>query len=141
MVNVKLNRVLMGNAIFSLLCGIDLLFFSDPIAEYMGGFSPVYLQVLGVGLVLFAAFAFWTSRQPDNERIAYKIVLMDRTWVGCSVLLVILVHGWFSSMGLAIILAVAAIVAMFSEMQYRHIKSNQIQSNRVKSTQSQAAGG
>ncbi|TQV88386.1 hypothetical protein [Aliikangiella coralliicola] len=127
MSNVKLNRVLVANAMFSILCSVDLLLFSDIIAEYMGGFDPQYLLILGVSLIIFGGFVLWVSRQPENARLASEIVFMDRSWVVGSVILMFLGSEWFSTAGLAIITVVAVIVAVFAELQNRYIKLLQLE--------------
>lgn len=126
----KLNRVLKLNAAFSALCAVDLLLFSELIAGYMGGFSPIYLQVIAVGLIGFAGVVLWISQQQDNLEWAMSIVHSDRAWVIGSILLLIFGHSWFSSAGLLMIGGVAVIVAGFGETQYKYIR----EANQQKST-------
>lgn len=131
MVAQKLNRVLLFNASFSILCAIDMLIFSQLIADYMGGFAPIYLQVIALGLIGFAIFVFWVSRQKNNRQLALSIVQMDRSWVVGSILMLVFANSWFSSAGLLIIGTVAVIVAGFGEKQNAYIKQLDQQQSSV----------
>ena len=131
MVAQKLNRILLLNASFSILCAIDMLIFSQLIADYMGGFAPIYLQVIALGLIGFAVFVFWVSRQKNNRQLALSIVQMDRSWVVGSILMLIFANSWFSSAGLLIIGTIAVIVAGFGEKQNAYIKQLDQQQSSV----------
>ena len=117
-----LKTTLRLNGAFSLACAIDLLLFSEPLARWMGGLPAVYLELLGGGLIGFAALVFFVSeRSLPGLTLARQIILMDKAWIIASLLVMALAHHWFSAIGLALIALVALIVAGFVHYQSRGI--------------------
>ena len=122
MVPNLLKKALRVNAIFSALCAIDLLLFSRPIANMMGGFDAIYLIFLGIGLVGFAALLLFVSeRDTIDLRMAGFITFMDLGWVLGSVLLMIFGTAWLSTTGLVLIAGVAVVVAVCAYFQIKGI--------------------
>ena len=78
-----------------------------------------------IGLVLIAwAAALWTvaGRRPVPERAGWTIVALNLIWVVDSVLLVL--AGWFplTGVGTAVVLAQAAGVAVFADLQFTGLR-------------------
>jgi len=115
-----LKNALRANAIFSALLAADLLFFNQDIAKLMGDFDPKYLVWLGIALIGFAITLLVVSeRNRINLSVAKFITLMDVSWVIGSVLLMIIDHHWFSTVGLSLISAVALVVAICALYQLK----------------------
>lgn len=119
MENLSLKKVLLFNAVFSIMCAIDLLIFTSLIAEYMGGFSPVILQVVGIGLLPFAGFVIWVALKTNDPKWVKEIVFMDRSWVLGSIGVLVFALSYLSLAGITIIMIIALIVAAFGETQNR----------------------
>lgn len=113
----KLALVLMSNAIFSILCAIDLIFLSNWVGSLIGIKEVLYLQLLGGGLVGFASFVFWVSRNLEQQKLVSLIIQLDRSWVVGSILLLLFASQLFSQLGHIIIGTVALIVLVFGELQ------------------------
>lgn len=113
----KLALVLMLNAVFSVLCAIDLIFLSNWVGSLIGITEVIYLQMLGGGLVGFALFVFWVSRNLERKNLVDLVIQLDRSWVLGSVLLLVFASQLFSQIGLIIIGIIAFIVLVFGELQ------------------------
>ena len=120
--NNKLSRILIANAIFSSLCAIDLIIFHQWIGELIGLQASGYLQLLGAGLVIFAAFVYWVSRAVEKTHWVKSVIYMDRSWVVGSALVLMIYSDYLSNWGVAIVILVALIVGIFAEMQNYYCK-------------------
>ena len=123
----KLEKVLKLNAIFSILCAIDMLVFADLIANFMGFNQPIILQIIAPGLVLFGGFVFWLSRNLPNHKQVESVIWMDRSWVIGSVILLIVANSAFNYAGITLVATVTVIVAAFAEIQDKYLKQLQVE--------------
>ena len=119
-----LKNVLLTNALFSVFCGIFLIFAPGQIANLMGGHPEWIYLALGVGLIVFAAdVAFVATRAAINPLFAKMILWADIGWVLGSVALLAFGHSLFSVPGLMAIIAIGALVGLFSVLEHRHMKA------------------
>ena len=118
-----IQQWLFANAMFSILCAIDMLLFSELIAGWMQ-VSPAWsLQVLGVGLLMFAAYLVWLSRREHiSKATGLQIIVCDALWVLGSIVLMVWNPWQFSMIGLAMVAGVAAVVGVFAVGQTRSLK-------------------
>lgn len=117
-INPMLKAGLLGNAIFSLICGLVLIVTAADLAEYLGGPDPNILKVIGIGLLPFAVHLLIALRR-ENPRIGeiYYLSAMDGLWVLASG--VVLATGLvpFTAAGVWMVGLVALVVADFMAMQ------------------------
>ena len=113
-----LCRALLSNAAFSALCGVLIIVFDDRIVSLI---TTVEYQLwpLGVMLVGFAASLAWfATRMSVSVAWVRSVIAADFAWVvGTGVVLV----GWhdlLSNAGIAILIAIAAAVLLFGELQW-----------------------
>ena len=122
--NSKSIRIaLTSNAIFSGLCGIDLLVFNRFFSNLMGVSEPFVLTIIGIGLLIFSATLFLTAFAKEIKPKAVKIITaQDWAWVIGSI--VILTGGFFdlTVIGNVLIAAVALVVASFALLQRHYMK-------------------
>jgi hypothetical protein len=114
-----LRRAFTGNAIFSLVSAATFVLGGGVIAGLIGLSSPLPLQLVGAGLVVFGVFLLWLVRREELTRRDGRIVsLLDAEWVlGTAVLLV----GWpelMNATGHAAAIAIAAVVGGFAIWQW-----------------------
>jgi len=107
------------NAGFSITTGLALLFASRRIAALMftepGGWMPTILIGLGIGLLIFALdLILLASNRYVSKPAVLLIVVADLGWVLGSGLLVTIWAGLFTGTGIWLVMAVAAIVALFA---------------------------
>jgi hypothetical protein len=122
-----LRKALLGNALFSALSGLTLLFAQKSVLRILGLFNRVSLVVLGVGLIIFAATLVVNARrQRVKTSDAWVAVLMDVAWVLASYVLIFVLP--FSMEGKWVIGVVAELVLLFAILQFmgiRRIRDNE----------------
>jgi hypothetical protein len=122
-----LRKALLGNALFSALSGLTLLFAQKSVLRILGLFNRVSLVVLGVGLIIFAATLVVNARrQRVKTSDAWVAVLMDVAWVLASYVLIFVLP--FRMEGKWVIGVVAELVLLFAILQFmgiRRIRDNE----------------
>ena len=119
-----LRNALRVNAAFSLLVAVDLLLFISLAVQVLGNVNPLYLQVLGWGLVVFGVeLLIISSAATINLKFARVITVMDWSWVAGSVVLLLLAGEYFSMTGTIIVQVVAVIVGLCAYFQGKGIDS------------------
>ena len=123
-----LRRALMGNALFSILSGLTILFAQGWVLRILGLSSKVSLLILGVALLGFAATLVINARKQQVKLSdAWIAVWMDVAWVIGSYVLIFIVP--FSTEGRWVVGVVAELVFLFAVLQFvgirRILKSEQ----------------
>jgi len=109
-----LRAALLGNAVFSISCALVMIFAPVWVGDQLGIQIPPALQILGVGLVMFAADLVHQVTRPRMAtwRALYSS-LADFLWVLGTVVGVALFAGILSDSGLLTVSAVAVFVFTF----------------------------
>ena len=116
-----LRRALIGNALFSTLSGLTILFAQAWVLRILGLSGDVNLLILGVGLIVFAAMLLINARKQQIKKSdAWAAVLMDLAWVAGSCVLVLLIP--FSTEGKWVVGLVAELVLLFAVLQFVGIR-------------------
>jgi len=114
----QIRTALFANAIFSGLCGADLLLFKGSFANIMGVTEPFILLIIGIGLSFFAILLLTTAFSKNiNPKIVKLITAQDWAWVIGSI--VILIGQFFplTIVGNLLITIIALVVASFAIWQ------------------------
>ena len=107
-----------ANGAFSAVCGMILALASAAVAGWLGAPGPVWVALIGIGLVLFGCQLLWlASRGRVSRTDALVISAMDLGWVVVSAVLLIWVPESFTQVGIVTIAAVAGVVLIFSDLQ------------------------
>lgn len=113
-----LRTALIANAVFSTGCAALMLINPILVGDLLGVQAPFVLQVVGLGLVIFAVDLV---HQATRHELAIWRALYassgDYLWVLGTLLGIVLFPGVLSDSGLAIVLAVAVIVLVFGTWQ------------------------
>jgi uncharacterized membrane protein HdeD (DUF308 family) len=116
-----LRRALMGNALFSILSGLIILFAQGWVLRILGLSNKISLLVLGVALIVFAAtLVINARRQTVKTSDAWLAVWMDLAWVIGSYALIFV--GPFSTEGKWVVGLVAELVFVFAVLQFLGIR-------------------
>ncbi|AJD46787.1 hypothetical protein S7S_01815 [Isoalcanivorax pacificus W11-5] len=119
----SLRNALLFNAVFSFACGVALLAMPQTIAALLGEVPVMICQILGVGLVLFAAEVAWVgTRKPVSPLLAKLITAADVAWVVGSVVLVVAAAGFLNVWGQVLILDIALVTGFCAWCQWRNVK-------------------
>jgi hypothetical protein len=116
-----LRLALTCNALFSLTSGLIITFADRRIVHLLGLPDANSLLSLGIGLLAFAIFLFFSARRPVvNVTQARVIVLMDLLWVVGSYALLFVAP--FSASGKWTVGIVAEFVLVFAVAQWLGIR-------------------
>lgn len=114
-----LRKALMGNALFSTVSGLTILFAQRWVSRILG-FSQ-NLAILGFGLLVFAFLLVINARrQRLKTSDAWIAVLMDLAWVLGSYVLIFVIP--FSTQGKWVVGVVAELVLVFAVLQFVGIR-------------------
>ena len=95
-----------------------MIVMSRPLATFLGLPDPRWLPGLGGVLLVFGVGLLVRARGRSVARAeAIAISAMDLGWVVGSVILIVALPGLFTSTGMIVVLAVAAVVLGFFELQ------------------------
>ena len=118
-----LKRALTGNAVFSLLSGLVIVFANRWLVNFLGLSASISLGLgaIGISLVVYAVL-LWLSTRRSHIRIsnAWLAVVMDVLWVLGSCALVMVVP--FSAAGKWTVILVADLVLLFAILQWLGIR-------------------
>jgi len=113
-----LRMSLVANALFSLSSAFLMLFRPAMVGEWLGIQAPLILQVVGIGLLAFAAeLIYQATRQRVATWRALLASIADFAWVVGSIVLLLTFPQVFSPSGNIAVLAVAGIVFCFGAWQ------------------------
>jgi hypothetical protein len=116
-----LRKALLGNAFFSTLSGLTILFAQGWVLQILGLSSSVNLLIRGVGLIVFAVTLVINARKQQVKKSdAWIAVLMDLAWVVGSYVLIFLAP--FSPKGKWVVGIVAELVLLFAMLQFVGIR-------------------
>ena len=122
-----LRKVLIGNAVFSSLSGVTILFAQGWVLRILGLSKNISLAILGIGLLVFAVTLLINARrQQVRTSDAWIVVWLDLAWVLGSYVLIFVVP--FSAEGKWVVGVVAELVAAFAVLQFlgiRRIQKNE----------------
>lgn len=107
------------NALMSGLSGLLLLLAPEAVGRWLGWSTPWVFQLVGAGLVLFAAGLVWVAADPIGRRSAARAAsLADFAWVGLTPLCCWLLWSSLSVQGVAVLVAVAVLVELLGSWQW-----------------------
>jgi len=114
----NLQMSLAGNATFSILSGLGLIFLHKKIAELFHLQNSTVFWVIGLGLLFFAITIIIQIKKQNRKRVLF-IIVQDLLWVVGSLFLLVLNPFSISSFGNTAIGIVAGIVLLFAISRYR----------------------
>lgn len=112
-----LERALTANAGFSAATGLIAIALAGGLDASLG--PPAWsLRVLGVGLLVFAAFVAREARAPGRTG-SRQIIAADLAWVVAAVVILASAPDWTTDTGLVVLGAVSALVALLAAAQWK----------------------
>lgn len=113
-----LKRALLGNAVFSAICGLLIVVFDTRIVAMMTDLQH-HLWPLGLMLLGFAGSLLWFSTRPTiSSAWVTSVIVADLAWVAGTVGLLVGWHGMLTAAGLWILAVVGLLVFAFAELQW-----------------------
>jgi hypothetical protein len=116
-----LKKALAGNALFSVVSGVAILFANRWLVKFLGLPAKASLAIVGVSLIVYAVILWFNARR-RKIRItdAWIAVVMDAVWVLGSSVLIFVVP--LSSGGKWVVALVAELVLAFAIVQWLGIR-------------------
>jgi hypothetical protein len=112
-----LRKALTGNAVFSVISGVAILFANRWLVKFLGLPDSVSLTILGASLIVYAAILWFNARRPTIKLAdAWIAVIMDTVWVVGSYVLIFVLP--FSVGGKWVVALVAELVLAFAIVQW-----------------------
>jgi hypothetical protein len=116
-----LKKALTGNALFSVVSGVAILFANRWLVKFLGLPEKVSLAILGGSLIGYAALLWFNAHRPKIKITdAWVAVTMDVIWVVGSYALIFAVP--FSVGGKWVVALVAELVLAFAVLQWLGIR-------------------
>ncbi len=116
-----LQKALTGNAVFSVVSGVAIVFANRWLVKFLGLPDKVSLTILGVSLIAYAAILWFNLRRPKLKITdAWVAVIMDAVWVVGSYIMILVIP--FSVGGKWAIAPVAEVVLVFAILQWLGIR-------------------
>ena len=113
-----LRRALLGNAVFSAICGVVIVIFDARLVGLMTNLQQ-HLWPLGLMLLAFAASLLWFSTRPAISSVwVASVIVADLAWVVGTVALFLGGHALLTAAGLWILAVVGVFVFGFAELQW-----------------------
>lgn len=106
------------NATSSAVSGLALAAVPGAFADVLDVGRPGWVPIVGLALLPFAAGVGWLSSRGVHRLRSFTpaIVAGDAGWVVASAITVTL--GWYSGVGIALVVAMAAVVGAFGLLQW-----------------------
>lgn len=121
------RRALTANAVYSGVSGLALATLAPFWAEVLLQSPPVWLspalQVLGGGLVGFAAVLVWIAAAAERTaRWTQLVIWADLAWIAMTVVLLVILWAQFTGAGVTLLIAAAGVVGVFGMLQQRGLR-------------------
>jgi hypothetical protein len=114
------HRILQLNAISTAACGVGMLAARGILPALFGLDGPMLLDVLAVGLLLYAGLLAAAARQrPVTHRALIAFTVADVFWVVASALVLVWFWADFAAFARFLVIAVALVVEVFATLQFR----------------------
>lgn len=125
------HRILQLNAASTAACALGMLAARGTLHPLFGLDSPLVLDVLAVGLLLYAGALAVVARPERVTRQALVVfTVADALWVAASVIVLLLYWPQFAPVARLLIIAVGLVVEMFGTLQFlaaRKVSSHSLQ--------------
>jgi hypothetical protein len=121
-----LRTVLRGNTLFSLVSGITLVIGAGTLSVFTGIEPAIVLTVVGVGLIIYAAFLWYVAApQTPNRRLVWSVIVADTLWVVGSIILLFADPLSLTIAGKWAVGILADVVATFAVLQYLGLRRSE----------------
>lgn len=118
-----IKKILLLDAGFAFICGLTSTLAAGPLTQLIGLNDTLYLTVLGIILILYAADQIFVAlKAPDNVLYLKLFFAADIAWVVASIVLVVAFSSLFSTAGLILINIIAVAVAGFAISKYKGLR-------------------
>jgi hypothetical protein len=117
---MKSHRILQLNAASTAACALGMLATRGTLHTFFGLETPILLDVVAVGLLMYAgALGVAAGRQPVTRQALMTFTVADGLWVAASVIVLLAFWSQLSPVARFLIFAVGVVVEIFATLQFR----------------------
>ena len=117
--NLTANKIVLTNAVATAGSGVLMLAARAVLYPYFGLRSPLLLDVIAIGFIVYAAVMVMAARQPVMSRgTLFALAAADASWVVFSAAVLVMFWPALDPIGRALIIAVALVVEVFATLQF-----------------------
>ena len=114
------NQILQLNALSTAASAVGMLAFRGTLHRLFGLDSPVFLDVIAIGLLIYAAALVVAARAPlVGRRALMAFTFADGLWVAASALVLLLFWNELAPLARLLVIAAAVVVDVFAMLQFR----------------------
>jgi hypothetical protein len=114
------HRILQINALATAASAVALLAGRGILPRFFGLSSPLLLDIVAVGFLIYAgALALTAARRPVQSQALMAFAIADAAWVVGSAVALLMFWPQLEPLGRILIIAVALVVEVFATLQYR----------------------
>jgi F0F1-type ATP synthase membrane subunit c/vacuolar-type H+-ATPase subunit K len=114
------HRILQINALATAASAVALLAGRGILPRFFGLSSPLLLDIVAVGFLIYAgALALAAARRPVQRQALIAFAIADAAWVVGSAVALLMFWPQLEPLGRILIVAVALVVEVFATLQYR----------------------
>jgi hypothetical protein len=114
------HRILQLNAVSTAACAVGMLAMREVLPALFGLDGPMLLDLLAVGLLLYAGLlAAAAHRRPVTRQALIAFTVADVVWVVASAIVLLLFWADFAAIARFLVIAVALVVEVFATLQFR----------------------
>jgi hypothetical protein len=114
------NQILQLNALSTAASAVGMLAFRGTLYRLFGLDSPVVLDVIAMGLLIYAAALVVVARAPlVGRRALMAFTFADGLWVAASALVLLLFWNELAPLARILVIAAAVVVDVFAMLQFR----------------------
>ena len=114
------NQILQLNALSTAVSATGMLAFRGSLYRLFGLDSPVLLDVVAIGLLIYAAALVVVARAPlVGRRALMAFTFADGLWVAASALVLLLFWNELAPLARILVIAAAVVVDVFAMLQFR----------------------
>lgn len=120
---MALKKYLLINSCFSFICGLCMLILNLELSTFFHVSQPIIFTIIGLNLLLFAAFVLFTAMSNYYKNILVTIIIvLDALWVTGSACIVLLGIFNLSFNGYLSIALVGLFIAFLAFKQYTNLQ-------------------
>ena len=117
---MRSHRILALNAVATAACAVGMLATRTRLHPLLALETPFVLDVVAVGLLLYAVALAWAARtRPVTRAALIAFTATDALWVVASAVLLVMFWSDIAPLARILVVAVAVVVEVFATLQFR----------------------
>lgn len=117
---MRSHRILQLNAIATAACGVGMLALRSALHPLFALETPLLLDILAVGLLLYAGALAWAAHnRPVTRQALMLFTIADGLWVAASAAVLVMFWTQLAPVARVLVIAVGIVVEVFATLQFR----------------------